>query len=70
MEGKPIHLPLGGTPLYKPYRYVPPQRIGFSRRFGLRTGIGFAHFGLELGMVSRKTRECINVFVISIPNLK
>ena len=27
------------------------------RRFGLKTGIDFAHFGL-----------CMNVFVISIPN--
>ena len=29
----------GGTPLYKPYRYVPPHRVGFLRRFGLKTGI-------------------------------
>ena len=38
----------GGTPLY---RYVPSHRVGFLRRFGLKTGIHFAHFGLELGMV-------------------
>ena len=25
----------GGTPLYKPYMYVTPQRVGFLRRFGL-----------------------------------
>ena len=25
----------GGTPLYKPYRYVLPQRVGFLRRFGI-----------------------------------
>ena len=30
-------------------KYVPPQRVGFLRRFGLKTGIDFAHFGLELG---------------------
>ena len=24
----------GGTPSYKPYRYVPPQRVWFLRRFG------------------------------------
>ena len=42
----------GGTPSYKPNnRYVPPQRVGFLRRFGLKTGIDFAHFGLESGMV-------------------
>ena len=40
----------GGTPLYKLYRYVPPHRIWFLRRFGLKTGINFAHFGLESGM--------------------
>ena len=24
------------TPLYKLYRYVPPNRVGFLRRFGLK----------------------------------
>ena len=50
-----------GTPLYKPYRYVPPHRVGFLRRFGLKTGIHFAHFGLESGMVFEGTTECMNV---------
>ena len=31
----------GGTSLYKPYRYVPPQRVRFLRRFGLESGIVF-----------------------------
>ena len=44
-----------GTPLYKLYRYVPPHRVGFLRRFGLKTGIHFAHFGLESGMVFEGT---------------
>ena len=55
----------GGTPLYKPCRYVPPQRVGFLRLFGLRTGIDFAHFGLELGMVFEGTAgvyDCIYCF--------
>ena len=26
----------GGTPLYKVYRYVPPQRVWFLSRFGLK----------------------------------
>ena len=43
--------PRGGYPLYKPYRYVQPQRVGVLRRFGLKTSIDFAHFGLESGMV-------------------
>ena len=45
----------GGTPLYKPYRYVPPHRVGFLRRFGLKTGLRFSHFGLESGMVFEGT---------------
>ena len=45
----------GGTPLYRPYRYVLPQRVGFLRRFGLITGIDFAHFSLETGMVFEGT---------------
>ena len=28
----------GGTPLYKPNRYVPPHRVGFLRFFGLNYG--------------------------------
>ena len=45
----------GGTPLYKPYRDVPPQKVLFLRRFGLKTGIDFAHFGLESGIVFEGT---------------
>ena len=45
----PIHPCVGGggTPLYKPYRYVPLQRVGFLHRLGLKTGIDLAQFGLE-----------------------
>ena len=45
----------GVTPLYKLYSYLPPHRVGFLRRFGLTTGIHFAHFGLESGMVFEET---------------
>ena len=45
----------GGTPLNKSYRYLPPQRAGFWGLFGLKTGIHFAHFGLESGMVFEGT---------------
>ena len=45
----------GATLLYKPYRYVPPHRVGFLRRLGLKTGIHFAQFGLESGMVYEGT---------------
>jgi len=30
---------------------VPPQRVWFLSRFGLKTGIDFEHFGLKLSMV-------------------
>ena len=38
-------------------RYLPPHRVGFLRRFGLKTGIGihFGHFGLESGIVFEGT---------------
>ena len=57
-----------GTPLYKLYRYVPPRRVGFLCRFGLKTGIYFAVFGLESVMVFEGTTECVNVFSVSFPN--
>ena len=61
--------PGGGTPLYKLYRYVPPYRVGFLRRFGPKTSIHFAHFGLKSGMVFEGTHhECMNVFIVSIAN--
>ena len=56
----------GGTTFYKPYRYVPPHRVGFFRCFGPKTGIHFDHFGLELGMTFEETTECMNVFIVSI----
>ena len=33
------------------------RKRGFLRRFGLKTGIHFAHFGLESGMVFEGTTE-------------
>ena len=44
-----------GTPLYKPHRYVPPHTVGFLGLFGLKTGIHFAHFGPESGMIFEGT---------------
>ena len=41
----------GSNPLYKPFRYLPPQMVRFLRRFGLKTVKNFAHFGLESGIV-------------------
>ena len=46
----------GVNPLYKPYRYVSPHRVWFlARPFGLKTGIHFAHFGQESGLVLKGT---------------
>ena len=46
-----------GDPLYKSVRQVPLQRVWFFLRFGLKTGIDFAHFGLESGMVYDETKH-------------
>ena len=45
------------TPLYKPYRYVLPHRVGFLRCFGLESSI-----------VLEGTTECMNIFIVSIPD--
>ena len=45
----------GGSPLHKLYRYVPPHRVGFLCRLGLKTVIHFVHLGLESGMVLEGT---------------
>ena len=42
----------GGTPLYKPYSYVPPQRVGC---ISVLTGLDFAYLDLESGMVFKGT---------------
>ena len=42
-------------PYNKSYRYVQSQKVWFSRRFGLNTGIDFAHYGLESVIVFEGT---------------
>ena len=59
-----------GTPLYKLYRYVPPHRVGFLRRFGLKTDIHFAHFGLDSGMVFEGTTGVCFCPNLSSDNIK
>ena len=49
-----------GTHLYKPYRFVAPQRLSFLHRFGLKTGRAFGHFGPA--WLSRELRRCMYVF--------
>ena len=39
----------------KPRRYVPPQRVGSLRRFGLKKGIDFVQFVLGSSIVSDGT---------------
>ena len=59
----------GGTPLYKLYKHVPPHRVGFLPRFGMKTGIHFAHFGLESGVVFEGTTGVYErLYIVSIPN--
>ena len=46
-----------------------PQRVWFLGLFGLKTGIHFAYFGLESGMLfERRTRAYEPTFIVSIPN--
>ena len=40
------------NPLYKPYRYVPPQSVWFLDLFALKTGVNFS---LESSMVFERT---------------
>ena len=44
---------------YKLSRFLQPHRVGFLRRFGLKTGIRFAHFGQGSGMVFEGATEWI-----------
>ena len=55
----------GGTPLHKPHRYVPPQSVVLLHRFGLKTDVECAHFGLESGMGTRVNSKWIlkNLFI-------
>ena len=62
----------GDVSLWKPYRYVPPQRVWFLRFFGLLKRI-YTLLILVWNRVwfSRELPECKNallVFVVSIPN--
>ena len=45
-----------------------PKEYDFLRRFVLKTGIDFAHFGLESDMVFERATGGLNAFVVSIPN--
>ena len=47
-----------GTPLYNPYSYVPPQRVGFWKRVYIWPMLVWNRVWF-----SRKLRECMNVFV-------
>ena len=53
----------GGTPLFKPYKYVPPQRVGFAT-------VLVCVLILIWNQVwfSRALRQCLDVFIVSIPN--
>ena len=61
-----------GIPLYILYRYVPPQRVWFLQRFGLKNGYRLYLFssGIVYSFLGSYIWECINAcaFVVSIPN--
>ena len=37
------------------FPYLPPHRVGFLRRFGMKTGMHLTQFGLESGMIFKGT---------------
>ena len=49
---------------------MPPHRVGFFCRFGLKMGIPFAHFDLKSGMVFEGTTGAYERIFVSIPNEK
>ena len=60
----------GGTPLYKPCRCVPSQRVGFFGLFRFENGYGLCPFWSGIGQkFSRELWEGMSVsFILSIPN--
>ena len=55
---KILHLlKMVSTHYYKPYSHVPHYRVGFLRCFGSKTGIHFAHFSFESGMIFDRVYE-------------
>ena len=58
--------------IFQPYMYVPPQSVGFLRRFGMKTLNGHRFCPCIIGWnrmwFTKELRLCINVFVVSIPN--
>ena len=55
--------PGGGVlPYISLYRYVPPQRVWFLSRFGLKTGIDFANYGLKSRIVFTRAYKHICLF--------
>ena len=60
----------GGSPLYKPYRYVPPQRVRFMDLFGLKNGYKLCPFwsGSGFGFPGKYRSASMNVVIVSIRN--
>ena len=48
--------------IFEPYRYVPPQSVGFLRRFGMKTSIVFAHaLWAGIGCGLRRNYDCVSM---------
>ena len=59
----------GGTPLYKPHRYVPPvKRYGFWAFLVWKRVYTLPILVRNRVWFSKELRECMNVFVVSLPN--
>ena len=66
-----VFLAVGGggvLPCISHIGMCPPQRVGCLCCFCLKTGIDFAHFGLESGMVFEGITGMYDIFIVSISN--
>ena len=64
----PVGRGAGGTPLYKPYKYVPPTGRVLSP-FWSENAYIFCSFWPGIGYgFQGNYRECVNVFIVSIQN--
>ena len=58
----------GGTPLYKPQSYVPSHRVGFQFAPFWSENDTLCPWGLGQVGFSRELSECMNIFIVLIPN--
>ena len=53
----------GGTPLYKPYRYVPPHQVGFFAPFWYKNRYTLCPFWSGIGLSFRGNHGSVRTFL-------